>query len=305
MQIIFVHPRLSQARSFTLTSKHFMMAFGFMLFLFFGGSSLLAWVAWQLGVTQYIIQPVSNVAGGSQRFVQENVQAMAKRIGELQAQILRLDAVGERVSKAAGVKTQDVDFQSNPGRGGALSEPQRDMSMQDLQKSLDALQKTVDAKTDYLALLESELLINRLEKARLPSMLPVNIGYNSSSFGIRIDPFTGRQAMHEGVDFVAPTGTTIVAAANGVVTNVEYHHEFGNVIEIDHGDSLMTRYAHASKTLVKVNDIVKRGQKIAEVGSTGRSTGSHLHFEVRVSGVAQNPVKFFEEHRSVNTLAEK
>ncbi|RCS57548.1 M23 family metallopeptidase [Parvibium lacunae] len=300
MQIILVHPRLAQARSFTITRKHVLYGLAFSLFMFFGGSSLLAWLAWQTGVMQYIIQPVTNVAGDSQRFVRDNVQEMARRVGELQAQILRLDAVGERVSREAGVKPQEIDFSQPPGRGGQLVVAQ-EMSLQDLQRSLDSLQRSVESRTDYLSLLEAELLLNRMEKARLPSLPPVAVGYNSSSFGVRIDPITGRQAMHEGVDFVAPVGTPIVAAANGVVIAAEYHHEFGNVIDIDHGEGLISRYAHASRLLVKLNDVVKRGQKIAEVGSTGRSTGSHLHFEVRVNGVPQNPHRFF----SATAIAQK
>ncbi len=122
--------------------------------------------------------------------------------------------------------------------------------------------------------------------------VPVNVGYNASTFGRRLDPFSGRTAFHEGLDFSAPSGTPIVAAAGGVVIAAEFHPEFGNMLEIDHGGDMMTRYAHASKLFAKVGDIVKRGQHIANIGSTGRSTGSHLHFEVRMKGVAQNPHKF-------------
>ena len=114
----------------------------------------------------------------------------------------------------------------------------------------------------------------------------------ASSFGLRLDPFTGRSTFHEGLDFPASTGTAIVAAAGGVVIAAEYHPQFGNMIDIDHGNDIMTRYAHASRTLVKVGDIVQRGQHIADVGTTGRSTGPHLHFEVHVKGVPQNPQKF-------------
>jgi murein DD-endopeptidase MepM/ murein hydrolase activator NlpD len=122
-----------------------------------------------------------------------------------------------------------------------------------------------------------------------------------SLFGWRIDPFTGRSALHTGVDFQADFGTPILAAAGGVVVTQEFHPEYGNMIEIDHGNDLITRYAHASKTWVKKGDLIKRGQKIAEVGSTGRSTGKHLHFEVLVQGIPQDPLKFLAAGRNLPT----
>ena len=123
-------------------------------------------------------------------------------------------------------------------------------------------------------------------------MLPVNSPWNASTFGWRIDPFTGHSALHTGLDFPAETGTPIYAAAGGVVVTQEFHPQYGNMIEVDHGNELITRYAHSSRVLVKKGDLIKRGQKIAEVGTTGRSTGAHLHFEVLVQGVPQDPQKF-------------
>ena len=131
-----------------------------------------------------------------------------------------------------------------------------------------------------------------VKKKLLPTMLPVAGTYNASSFGMRIDPFTGQHTMHEGMDFIAETGEPIVAAAGGVVQFAGYRPQYGNVIDIDHGNDLVTRYAHTSKMFVKEGDIVQRGRKIALVGTTGRSTGAHLHFEVRFKGAAQNPARF-------------
>jgi murein DD-endopeptidase MepM/ murein hydrolase activator NlpD len=123
-------------------------------------------------------------------------------------------------------------------------------------------------------------------------MMPVSAPYNASGFGRRVDPFTGQWAMHEGLDFLADYGMPIVAAAAGVVMFAGFHPQYGNMIDIDHGNDLVTRYAHASKLFVKEGDVVQRGRKIAEVGSTGRSTGPHLHFEVRFRGAPQNPTRF-------------
>jgi lysostaphin len=126
----------------------------------------------------------------------------------------------------------------------------------------------------------------------IPTMMPVRAPYNASSFGRRIDPFNGQWAMHEGIDFIAEYGSPIVAAAGGVVIFAGFHPQYGYMIDIDHGNDLVTRYAHTSKIVVREGDLVQRGRKIGEVGTTGRSTGPHLHFEVRFRGAAQNPAKF-------------
>lgn len=146
-----------------------------------------------------------------------------------------------------------------------------------------------------MALIESQVLEGRIRRSMLPTTLPVAANWNASTYGWRIDPFTGHRAMHEGVDFSAAPGTPIFAAAAGIVINVERHPQYGNLIEIDHGNDISTRYAHAAEVFVQNGALIKRGQKIASVGSTGRSTGPHLHFEVRVGGIAQNPNRFLQE----------
>jgi murein DD-endopeptidase MepM/ murein hydrolase activator NlpD len=166
------------------------------------------------------------------------------------------------------------------------------MSPTDLQRAVDALANQVEAKSDAISLIESQMLEDRLRKSMLPTSLPVEAQWNASTYGWRVDPFTGERAMHEGVDIVAPIGTKIRAAAAGVVVSTERHPQYGNLVEIDHGKDLTTRYAHSSRILVKVGQLVKRGQPVAEVGTTGRSTGPHLHFEVRIRGLAQNPDRF-------------
>jgi murein DD-endopeptidase MepM/ murein hydrolase activator NlpD len=139
---------------------------------------------------------------------------------------------------------------------------------------------------------ESALMRDRVQARLLPTSQPVSVGYNASSFGWRFDPINGRSTFHEGIDFAAPTGTPVAAAAGGVVVTSEYHHQFGNLLEVDHGNGIVSRYAHASRLLVRAGDIVRRGQHIADIGATGRVTGAHLHFEVLVSGVPQDPSKF-------------
>lgn len=228
-----------------------------------------------------------------QAYLRENLSAMAVKLGQVQAQLLRLDALGDRLTKQAGFKPQEFMFDQPPARGGPLSGmPQRDLSLAEFSEQMEQLTKGLNDRTDQLAILESALMQDRLKKKLVPSVSPVNTGWFSSNFGWRIDPFTGQNAFHEGVDFMSESGSPVVTAAGGVVVYSDNHPEYGSTIEVDHGNGLLTRYAHLSKRLVKVGDVVLRGGKIAEVGNTGRSTGSHLHFEVRYKGAPQNPVRF-------------
>ena len=223
------------------------------------------------------------------RFMRENLDVMAKRLGEMQAKMLQLEALGQRVSGLAGVNPAEI--KSTLGSGGALV-GSRSLTMQELQATLADIDKITDQRVDLMTLMESRLFDQKIKKLMLPTQQPVVGGLLGSSFGWRIDPVNGQSALHTGLDFPASNGTPILAAAGGVVVTQEYHPAYGNMVEIDHGNDLVTRYAHASKVLVKKGDLIKRGQKIAEVGSTGRSTGSHLHFEVLVQGVFQDPQKF-------------
>lgn len=223
-----------------------------------------------------------------ERFLRENLDAMAKKVGEMQAKLLQLDALGERVSGLAGLPVIDA---SKAGRGGTLVSA-RPLSMEELQKALDDLEAHTGQRVDMLTVVESRLFDLKIKKLLIPTQHPVAAGNLGSSFGWRIDPINGGSALHTGLDFQASTGTPIVAAAGGVVVTQEFHPAYGNMVEIDHGNDLITRYAHASQVFVKKGDLIKRGKKIAEVGTTGRSTGPHLHFEVLVQGVPQDPQKF-------------
>jgi murein DD-endopeptidase MepM/ murein hydrolase activator NlpD len=303
MHIILVSDRLATARSITLTWRHLFIASAALFATVITLSSLFSYVTVRhaaeirLPFLQDLVRAVN--AEESQRskdFVRENLNAMAVKLGEMQAQLMRLDTLGERLAGFAGVKSPDLKTLESrvphqDGRGGPLINPSA-MSSNELQRAVDALANQVEAKSDALSLIESQLLEDRIKNSRLPTSLPVNAQWNASNYGWRVDPFTGARAMHEGVDFVAETGTAINAAAAGVVITAERHPQYGNLIEIDHGKDLTTRYAHASRILVKAGQLVKRNQRIAEVGSTGRSTGPHLHFEVRVHGLPQNPDRF-------------
>ena len=171
--------------------------------------------------------------------------------------------------------------------------------MEELQATLADLDKLTGQNTDLMTVVESRLLDQKIRNMMLPTQQPVRDGHVGSAFGWRIDPFTARSALHTGLDFQAEQGTPILAAAGGVVVTQEAHPAYGNMVEVDHGNDLITRYAHASRVWVKKGDLVKRGQKIADVGTTGRSTGPHLHFEVLVQGVPQDPQKFLAAGRNL------
>ena len=233
------------------------------------------------------------------RYVRENLDVLARKLGEMQAKMTQLESLGERVSGLAGVSSREI--RKAPGQGGILV-PGHPFSMEELQTMLSDLDHVTDQRTDLMTVMESRLFDQKIRNMMVPTQLPISAGNLGSLFGWRIDPFTGRSALHTGLDFAAEHGTSILAAAGGVVVTQELHPAYGNMIEIDHGNDLITRYAHASKTLVKKGDLIKMGQKIAEVGSTGRSTGAHLHFEVLVQGVQQDPQKFLAAGHNLSSL---
>ncbi len=223
--------------------------------------------------------------------MRDNLDAMAKRLGQMQARLVQLESLGDRVAGLAGVPP--VDPKLRGAAGGALMAP-RSLTAEDLSQSLDRLDAAALGQMDWLTITESRLFEQKVKNSRLPTQHPVAGVDLGSGFGWRLDPITGQSALHSGLDFPADTGTPIVAAAGGVVVFAGWHAAYGQMLEIDHGNDLVTRYAHASRLTAKQGDLVRRGQKIADVGNTGRSTGAHLHFEVLVAGVPQDPQKFLD-----------
>lgn len=232
---------------------------------------------------------------------QVHLDAYAKELGELQARMMRLDAQSERLAKIAGEKdkkttnkpNQTVDSLLPANRGGPLVNA-HPMTEPDLQAAILELTKAVDARDDSLSSIEAKILQQSVLKDMLPNSNPISAAYNSSSYGWRIDPFNGNKAFHEGLDFTANTGTPIRAAADGIVSSADLGGAYGKLVKIEHGGGLETRYAHASKIIVKVGERVTKGQIVAEVGSTGRSTGPHLHYEIRLNGAALDPRKYLK-----------
>ncbi|MEN9481922.1 MAG: hypothetical protein RLZZ298_3317 [Pseudomonadota bacterium] len=295
MQIILVSRHLKAARTITIMPRHLVVAVAAFLSAVFFTSVAFSWLSvhLRLPVVEKVLTAIQDKESQkTQDYVTNNMQMMASRLGELQARVLQLDTLGDRLSTVAGVKREMVN-REKPGQGGPfVAAP---MTAGELQREIERLAHKLENKTDELALLESSFLEKRVKERLMPTTLPVKTAMLGSPYGHRSDPIAGMRAMHEGIDFNAETGTPVVVAADGVVVNASYHNEFGNLIEVDHGDGLLSRYAHLSRMNVKASQLVKRGELIGAVGSTGRSTGSHLHFEVRMLGVAQNPALFLQK----------
>jgi murein DD-endopeptidase MepM/ murein hydrolase activator NlpD len=303
VHIILVSNRLATAKSISLSARHLLLGLALLAGTVVALSSSMFYVVFRHAaeiklplVQTLLLSAQEQQSQNAKEFMRENLNAMAVKLGQMQAQLMRLDALGERLSSLAGVKPQEFRMNETPGRGGAISTsmPVQDLSITELTGQLDALSRHVENRYDYLGILENRLFDAKVKKKLMPTVKPVDVDWNVSSFGWRIDPITGQNALHEGVDFLVDTGTSVHAAASGMVVVAEFHPQYGNVVDIDHGNDFVTRYAHNSKLLVKAGSLVQRGATIAESGSTGRSTGPHVHFEVRYKGIAQNPNRFLQ-----------
>jgi murein DD-endopeptidase MepM/ murein hydrolase activator NlpD len=223
--------------------------------------------------------------------LQERVDAMAMRLGEVNAHIIRLDALGKRLTEMASIDHRELNFDSAPSTGGPETEGVS-AQIPDLTNMLDSLERRVDLRDAQLAALENVILARKLKEEIHPEGRPVQAGFISSFFGDRQDPFTGHQAFHKGIDFAGFAGSEVVAVAAGVVTWAGERAGYGSLIEVSHGNGLVTRYGHNQRTLVAVGQTVTRGEPVALMGSTGRSTGPHVHFEVLRNGRQINPASF-------------
>ncbi|OMG56659.1 peptidase M23 [Azonexus hydrophilus] len=295
MQIIVVSRHLKSARTITIMPRHVLGAVAVFFALVFLTSAFFSMMSlhFRLPIVENILLSIQQQETRKTRdYITNNLNLMASRLGELQGRLLQLDSLGDRVSNLAGIKQKPAEGEAKPGQGGPyIPAP---MSATELQQEIERLAAAVDRRADDLAFMEFKLLEKRVEERLMPTTLPVKNAVFGSGFGYRNDPFAGLRSRHDGLDFSAPTGTPVVAAADGVVLTASWHPEFGNMIDIDHGDGLQSRYAHLSQLDVAESKIVRRGEKIGAVGSTGRSTGPHLHFEVRMFGVPQNPAAFLK-----------
>ena len=223
--------------------------------------------------------------------VQLRVDAMAMRLGEVNAHVIRLDALGKRLTEMADIDSREFNFDRDPPSGGPEGEG-TSAQIPDLSSMLAQLEQRVDLRESQLSALENLILARELRQEIHPEGRPVAKGFISSYFGERADPFDGTEAFHKGVDFAGSAGSNVTAVAAGVVTWAGERLGYGKLIEINHGDGFVTRYAHNERTLVSVGQTVKRGEPVALMGSTGRSTGPHVHFEVLRNGRQVDPLSF-------------
>ena len=229
------------------------------------------------------------------RNAKENVEALSRRLAQLQAHVIRLDALGSRLTEIANLENGEFDFSVPPALGGpaeSSSNADDEAQMPDFVASLNDLSTQLDSRAQQLDLLETMLMNQSLQDEVMPAGRPILKGWTSSFYGLRTDPFTGHKEHHKGVDFAGKMGSDIVSVASGVVTWAGRRYGYGNLVEINHGNGYATRYGHAQKVLVKVGDTVKKGQVLALMGSTGRSTGPHVHFEVWYNGKVVDPMEY-------------
>lgn len=235
----------------------------------------------------------------AKREASENLNALALRLGQMQAHVIRLDALGQRLTRMAGLDKGEFDFESQPAQGGpedtsGASEP---MAIPDFVTMLDELEKQLSDRGQQLGVLESMLMNINLQAEVFPAGRPIKKGWLSSPFGMRTDPFTGKREHHKGIDFAGKEGSEIIAVASGVVTWAGDRWGYGRLVEINHGNGYFTRYGHNKEILVEAGDTVKKGQVISLMGSTGRSTGPHVHFEVMRGGRAVDPRQYIQASR--------
>jgi len=222
-----------------------------------------------------------------------HMNALSKQLGKMQARVIRIDALGRRLTKIAKLDKGEFDFDKVPAQGGpASSEALQSVSVPDFLQQLEELSLQLDSRSEQLSVLESMLMSNKLQQKVSPTGRPIVKGWMSSYYGMRSDPFSGKREHHKGIDFAGKEGSAVIAVAEGVVTKASGRSGYGKLVEVNHGNGFVTRYGHNKKLLVKVGDKLAKGDKIALMGSTGRSTGPHVHFEVLKNGRNVNPTKF-------------
>jgi murein DD-endopeptidase MepM/ murein hydrolase activator NlpD len=308
MNIIFVSHQHGKARSLALSQRRLWLCLLLLLLLVSGVFVLGHQIAgnndsvqerqtfvraWQqeLGHKRQEIEEM-------QRRSQEQLKALTIRVAELHAKLIRLDALGEHLVSAADIEADEFDFSSAPAVGGAIvSGSDKDYKAPDFMLSIEALAFGIAQREQKLEMLNRVLGNKAFENDRYLSGRPIKKGWLSSYFGRRNDPFTGKPAWHEGIDFAGKEGSEIMAVAAGVVTWSGDRYGYGNLVEVSHGGSYVTRYAHAKKLLVKVGDVVAKGQVVALMGSSGRSTGPHVHFEVLRNGKPVDPLRYVRRKR--------
>ena len=306
MNVIVFSKRLGRARQIELGGAGALSVAIALVVMFLAGVML---AGFQLGRSNWLAGPAQKVGEwgrkledqrlevvSAKRELQERLDALTGRVGQMNAHVIRLDALGRRLTEMAHLDKGEFNFDSPPAVGGPENLAEGAMvASPDLSVMLDDLSTQIKDRERQLSILESLISTRNLSKQIVPGGRPVTQGWISSYFGQRADPFNGRQVYHRGIDFAAPAGSQVVAVASGVVTYSKERFGYGRTVEINHGNGYVTRYGHNQRVLVAVGDTIQKGEPIALIGSTGRSTGPHLHFEVLKEGRAVDPMSFVRQ----------
>jgi murein DD-endopeptidase MepM/ murein hydrolase activator NlpD len=307
MNVFFVGRKTGRVKQLDLQSPAVVAAAIALVVGFVGGAF---WIGVSLGSDHHSANPIDQLGGWSaallrqkaqiddtRRVLQEKVNAIAMRVGQMNANMIRLNALGKRLTHMAKLDDGEFDFGNPPPIGGAETADGQPAQIPDLTAMVDDLQKQLASREQQLGVLENLILTRELNKQVYPEGRPVQEGWISSYFGRRADPFTGYTVVHKGVDFAGSQGSQVTAVAAGLVTFAGDRAGYGWTVEINHGNGMSTRYCHNEKLLVKQGDMVRKGQEISLMGSTGHSTGPHLHFEVLKDGAQVDPLRFIGEDR--------
>lgn len=308
MNIIVVGQRHGESKTYTLGTSARVLFFGFLFALPFtmgaagyllaqhladeGVLDLNAARAWEQDLSQQR-QELQKIRTQTDR----ELEALTTRLAELQAKLMRLDALGERLVSISDISSDEFDFSIQPAVGGPAETLGEVYQIPEINQVLESLAERIDSREQQLEVLGNLLNANKISADTFVAGKPVERGWMSSRYGQRTDPFTGRLAWHGGVDFAGKQGTNILAVASGVVTWAGERFGYGKLVEVNHGNGYKTRYAHCETVNVAVGDIVRKGDAIALIGSTGRSTGPHVHFEVYKNGRTVDPASYI--HRTL------
>ena len=308
MNIIFVGKRHGQSRAVAVSAPIAMIGAALVVALIGSAAGLGYYLATAKTSDNGVLPPAPLVSEWQERMSDQQheleavriktgqqVDALTLRLGEMQGRLLRLDALGQRFVDIGVVTSDEFDFEQPAAVGGPEEAiPGEPFSTPELSDMIAQLESRISDREQQLRLLDTLISRKRLDDQRFVAGRPITWGWLSSRYGYRSDPFTGRRTWHGGVDLAGKEGSDIIAVAAGVVTLAEDRNGYGNLVEVDHGDGVVTRYAHCKTLKVKVGDIVKKGQVVALMGSTGRSTGPHVHFEVLRDGKTQNPEEYIQ-----------
>ena len=295
MQIIIISPNNTSHRHWQVSPKKLFMYAGFSLLLLMASIFYVnQYFSFSPPNTLAVVTPHTPSRDDSTLVQQEESDVQdyyAKRLGQLQAESIRLTALTEKLAEIAGVDVSEFQLNTVPAQGG-IDENGESLTPELFKMEMTQLTSRFDEQNKQLATIQDLFLTRDSITSAIPQGRPIVGGWLSSSYGYRIDPFNGKKTFHSGIDFAAKEGTNVIAVADGIVSYIGDRSGYGELIELDHGNGYVTRYAHNEKIIVKTGERIKKGEAIALLGSTGRSTGPHVHFEVLREGTKIDPYKF-------------